>query len=191
MSKQGVFIIGALIIAGVIAVIALGGSTNPQETNTNNNTPTGNPEDMQGPTEQPPGNTPEDDQQQEDNAATITDTSSEEQASADESENTEVVTVRYTANGFESPSVTISKGDTVKFVNESGQGMWVASDVHPTHTNYAGTTLSEHCQNGADNNAFDQCDTGDTYSFAFEKTGEWGYHNHVNASHTGTITVTE
>jgi len=67
--------------------------------------------------------------------------------------------------------------------------MWVASAVHPTHTLYAGTSLSEHCGNGAANDSFDQCDAGDDYSFTFKKTGEWKYHNHVNASQTGTVIV--
>ena len=41
--------------------------------------------------------------------------------------------VTYTDTGFAPLSVTIKKGTTVTFVNESSRGMWVASAVHPTH----------------------------------------------------------
>jgi len=99
------------------------------------------------------------------------------------------VTVTHTAGGFSPSVVTIRVGDTVRFVNESGGSLWVASAQHPTHTVYAGTSLAEHCGNAADNDAFDQCSTGNDYSFTFGKAGEWKYHNHVNASQTGTVVV--
>ncbi len=66
--------------------------------------------------------------------------------------------------------------------------MWVASNQHPTHTLYAGTALSEHCPDGSAL-AFDQCHTGTTYSFKFDKAGTWQYHNHSNSSEGGAITV--
>ena len=78
----------------------------------------------------------------------------------------------------------------MKFINQGDGDMWVGSDAHPTHTQYAGTTVSEHCQDGDETSrAFDQCSVSDTYTFTFEQTGEWDYHNHVNASAGGTIVV--
>jgi carboxymethylenebutenolidase len=97
-------------------------------------------------------------------------------------------TVRYTNDGFAPQEVSIDVGDTVQFVNEGGQSMWVASDVHPTHTEYSGTSLQEHCGQEGDD-AFDQCESGDTYTFTFDKAGEWSYHNHDRATDGGVITV--
>ncbi|MFB6115769.1 MAG: hypothetical protein ABEK04_05815, partial [Candidatus Nanohalobium sp.] len=77
-------------------------------------------------------------------------------------------------------------GDTVVWKADSGS-MWVASNQHPIHSQYSGTSRSQHCGSSAD--AFDQCSTGNTYRFTFTKKGEWGYHNHVNPGHTGTVIV--
>jgi plastocyanin len=98
--------------------------------------------------------------------------------------------VYLTASGFQPSELTIEQGETVTWINNASGPMWVGSDRHPTHTQYEGTTLSEHCQNGDQSSAaFDQCSTGDRFSFTFEKTGEWGYHNHENAGQTGTVIV--
>ncbi|MBI2049195.1 MAG: hypothetical protein HYT29_02060 [Parcubacteria group bacterium] len=90
-------------------------------------------------------------------------------------------TVTYTAGGFSPSSLSITRGETVRFANEGGAAMWVASALHPTHAVYDGTTLNEHCGGGSA--SFDQC------ASSFEKAGTWKYHNHLNVSHTGTIVV--
>lgn len=100
------------------------------------------------------------------------------------------VTVRYTRDGFFPATVTINKGDTIMFVDETGGGVWIASNPHPGHEGYDGTTRSEHCASGYTGPApLDQCSAGTSYSFTFEKTGTWGYHNHRNYTETGTIAV--
>ncbi|MBI5003923.1 hypothetical protein HZC00_02425 [Candidatus Kaiserbacteria bacterium] len=99
-------------------------------------------------------------------------------------------TVTYSSSGFSPASVTIKKGETVTFVDEGTGPMWVASAVHPDHTAYSGTTRSAHCPDTT-GTAFDQCATGNSYSFTFDKVGTWHYHNHVAASDTGTIVVVE
>ena len=66
--------------------------------------------------------------------------------------------VSYTDAGFSPKDVTVSVGETVRFVNTSSNRMWVASDEHPTHTDYDGTSTREHCADGvATNGTFDQC----------------------------------
>lgn len=98
--------------------------------------------------------------------------------------------VYLTGSGFTPSTITVQQGETVTWINNASQSMWVASDRHPTHTSYAGSTLREHCQSGDQNTAaFDQCSTGDRFSFTFEKTGEWSYHNHENPGQTGTVVV--
>ena len=99
-------------------------------------------------------------------------------------------TIYYTSSGFQPSDLNIQQGETVTWINNASTSMWVASDRHPTHTGYAGSTLGEHCQDGDQNTAaFDQCSSGERFSFTFEKTGEWSYHNHERAAHGGTITV--
>ena len=69
--------------------------------------------------------------------------------------------------------------------------MWTASGVHPTHTAYSGTSLSQHCPDTAEV-AFDQCKgeaSGVSWTFTFTKTGIWGYHNHSRSSDMGTVIV--
>jgi plastocyanin len=103
------------------------------------------------------------------------------------SENATIVT--HTTAGFEPSTVTVEKGETVVWQSETSS-MWVASDRHPTHTEYSGTSESEHCQSGDQNTAaFDQCSEGSSFSFTFEKTGEWSYHNHRNSFQGGTVIV--
>ncbi|MDY6765936.1 MAG: hypothetical protein SVW77_01080 [Candidatus Nanohaloarchaea archaeon] len=100
----------------------------------------------------------------------------------------ETHTVSYSSDGFSPQQLTVQRCDTVRW-ESSGAGMWVGSDRHPTHTQYDGSSVNQHCPNQGD--AFDQCSTGATYSFTFEKTGEFGYHNHVRAAHGGTVVVEE
>lgn len=101
--------------------------------------------------------------------------------------------VTLTDSGFSPASVTVQAGDTVRFVNQSSRGMWVATDEHPTHTEYDGTSTREHCIDGLNTNgSFDQCQqaqAGSFWEYTFEKRGTFGFHNHVGASNTGTIVV--
>lgn len=96
-------------------------------------------------------------------------------------------TVFYTDSGFKPKTITVQEGETVTWLDRSSSEMWVGSDVHPSHTVYDGTTLSEHCATGE--KTFDQCEIGEKFSFTFEKTGEWGYHNHRRAADVGTVKV--
>lgn len=89
------------------------------------------------------------------------------------------VSVTYGAGGFAPNSVSVKKGATVVWTNQSQGGMRVASAVHPTHQLLPG---------------FDQLKSvsvGGTYEYTFEKVGTWKYHNHVAPADTGTVVVTE
>ena len=88
-------------------------------------------------------------------------------------------TVAYTDSGFTPNTITVKQGTTVRFTNQSSRGMWVASAVHPTHQLLPG---------------FDQLASvakGGTYDYTFAKVGTWKYHNHVNATDTATVVVTQ
>ncbi len=98
--------------------------------------------------------------------------------------------IHYTASGFSPANITVAPGTAVTFVNDTSGPMWVAADEHPTHTEFDGTDRTTHCSGaytGA--TAFDQCQTGPTFTFLFNKAGAFGYHNHSAAQNGGTITV--
>ncbi len=99
-------------------------------------------------------------------------------------------TVKYDGSRFSPAEVAIKVGGTVTFESESGSSMWVASGPHPAHTGYSGTTQQQHCPDTS-NAAFDQCATGNSFTFAFQKAGVWPYHDHLNAGAFGKVTVIE
>jgi len=99
-------------------------------------------------------------------------------------------TVSYNGSGFSPATVTIKKGGMVSWSNTGGASMWVASAQHPTHMGYDGTNLEEHCPDNS-GASFDQCKSGNSFSFIFNKTGTWRYHDHMNASAFGSVVVVE
>jgi plastocyanin len=102
------------------------------------------------------------------------------------------VTVTYTDQGFSPKSVTVKAGQSVTFVDKASVPMWVASAPHPDHTGYDGTSRTTHCAAGYTGPApFDECTTGASYTFTFNKVGTWPYHNHLSSSDFGTVVVTQ
>lgn len=71
----------------------------------------------------------------------------------------------------------IKKGDTVVWTNRDSSQTWPASAFHPTHQVYPGF------------DALKGINTGESYSFTFDKVGSWKYHNHLNPSATGAVIV--
>jgi plastocyanin len=103
---------------------------------------------------------------------------------------TSAYTVKLMNGSFSPATLTVPVGTTVTFVNQSSEDMWIASDDHPDHTDYDGTTRDEHCAPGyAGATPLDECGTGNTYTFTFTKAGTWGYHNHADHDEKGTIVV--
>jgi plastocyanin len=85
--------------------------------------------------------------------------------------------VKLTDSGWEPSTLTVDKGTTVKFVNDSSDDFWPASNDHPTHLLYPGFDAKRPFVKGQ------------SYEFTFDKVGSWGYHNHLNPSVEGTIVV--
>lgn len=99
--------------------------------------------------------------------------------------------ITYTDSGYVPNTITIKKGETVIWKNESGMKMWTASAVHPTHKAYSGTDIAA-CGTQTLLPMFDACAgivSGQSWSFKFDNMGTWGYHNHSNASHWGKVVV--
>jgi len=87
------------------------------------------------------------------------------------------VEVTLNADGSFTPSsVTVSVGRAVRFTNQSGAKGRVASNPHPAHDGLPG---------------FDSADlpAGLNYAYKFKRTGTFGFHNHLNPSMQGTVTV--
>jgi plastocyanin len=113
-----------------------------------------------------------------------------ETSTTTQSTSPEAVSVKYTADGFSPKTLTIKKGQSVTWTNETGNPLWVASDPHPQHTDYDGTARTEHCDN-TNPDAFDACSPTNSFTFTFNKEGTWKYHNHAASSNIGEIIVTE
>jgi plastocyanin len=88
-------------------------------------------------------------------------------------------TVTYTSSGFSPSPVTIKKGGTVTFVNNSSSSFWPASGPHPSHTGYVGFDPKKAIA------------AGQSWSFTFDKVGTWPYHDHLNPTKFGQVVVTE
>src|SRR3989338_10311263 len=98
--------------------------------------------------------------------------------------------ISYNGSQFSPSTVSVKRGGAVTWTAVGGSQMWVASAQHPTPSVYHGTTLQQHCPDIA-GVALDQCTGGSTYSFTFDTVGSWNYHNHLNPTAFGTVTVVE
>ena len=100
-------------------------------------------------------------------------------------------TVKFNPEGYTPNTLTIKIGDTINFVNEDVRLTWPASDIHPTHTVYPGSSISK-CGTSEENKIFDACkglQQGESYSFTFNEAGTWSYHDHLSPGKKGTIIV--
>ena len=88
--------------------------------------------------------------------------------------------------------VELDARTVVVFKNDStSKNVWPASAIHPTHKVYPGSGI-EKCGTEDADTIFDACKAihpGESYSFTFDEVGEWKYHNHLQPSNSGTITV--
>lgn len=99
--------------------------------------------------------------------------------------------IEFTEKGYAPSAVTITAGTTVIFKNTIGTPTWPASAKHPTHTVYPGSDIKK-CGTGEESKIFDACRglaKGETFSFVFNEKGTWAYHDHLNSTLFGKITV--
>lgn len=87
--------------------------------------------------------------------------------------------IKMSASGFEPKSLTVKKDSTVTFKNEGDVDQWPASALHPTHQVLPGF------------DALKGVKPGESYTYTFEKVGTWKYHDHLNPTLFGSVTVTE
>ncbi len=99
--------------------------------------------------------------------------------------------ITLTDSGYSPATITIKKGETVVWKNESKGLMWTASAMHPTHKVYPGTDITA-CGTQTLLPMFDACAgvaSGQSWSFIFKNVGTWKYHNHLNSKQFGTVVV--
>ena len=86
-------------------------------------------------------------------------------------------TIALTDDGFLAQEITIEQGDSVKFITTRGKEFWPTSNLHPSHAIYP--EFDPHGPILPDG----------SWSFRFDRIGEWHYHDHVRSYFTGTIYV--
>jgi len=85
-------------------------------------------------------------------------------------------TITYDGSGFSLSAQTVKSGETVKVINNSSKALEFDSDPHPVHTD------------NAELNAGD-IPAGESKSFVLTTKGKWGFHNHLDSSQHGSLTV--
>ena len=102
---------------------------------------------------------------------------SDSEATAQDEETETSIVITYTDSGFRLSGNTIQAGETVRVVNESSEALQFASDPHPQHTDNDDLNIPTLAP-------------GEEETFVVNETGAWGFHNHLNDDHSGSITVT-
>jgi hypothetical protein len=108
-------------------------------------------------------------QNQDSDTSGSTDTGSNNNEQAD-------VTITYDGSSFNLSDTVIKSGGTVKVVNDSDEELDFDSNPHPVHTD------------NPELNAGDIA-PGDSKTFVLKTKGSWGFHNHLNSSQKGELTV--
>lgn len=88
-------------------------------------------------------------------------------------------TIKITPEGFSPEEITIKKGQTITWVNETDEFRWPASNLHPTHGIYPEFDPQEPIA------------PGESWSFTFDKAGTWRFHDHLNPRMLGKIEVVD
>lgn len=86
-----------------------------------------------------------------------------------------VVTIN--SSGFSPKNITIKAGETVTWVNGDTKNHQVQSAIHPTHQLYPPL------------NSVGLLKSGEKKSLTFPNAGTYKYHDHLNPSFTGSVTV--
>lgn len=90
----------------------------------------------------------------------------------------ETAEIVFNENGFSPEELEVKVGTVVTVRNNSSTRVQFSSDDHPTHRINQGMNLRI-------------LRPGESGAFTAEKVGEWGFHDHIDASHTGVVTVVE
>lgn len=84
--------------------------------------------------------------------------------------------VTISSTGFSPKNITVKTGESITWTNSDNADHTVNSSPHPTHTDYPPLNLGV-------------IKSGESKSLAFPKAGTYKYHDHLNPSLFGSITV--
>ena len=87
------------------------------------------------------------------------------------------LTVTLSDKGFSPAILTVKKGQTVTFINNSSGKMWVAANLFPSSSEYP--TFNQKVG----------VDKGETWDFTFNTIGTWFYHSHYKPAIGAKIVV--
>lgn len=85
--------------------------------------------------------------------------------------------ISRTSSGWEPRTLTVDPGAIVVFVNESSDETWPASDVHPTHELLPGFDAERGVPRGG------------SWSYTFDRSGRFGFHDHLSPETVGVVVV--
>lgn len=93
---------------------------------------------------------------------------------------TAVAVIRLVSStAFEPSEVTIRPGETITWINDTGDLFWPASDVHPTHEILPAFDAKKPLK------------PENAYSFTFTQLGSWTFHDHMHPNAVGVVHVVE
>ncbi|HSX18948.1 MAG TPA: cupredoxin domain-containing protein [Candidatus Saccharimonadales bacterium] len=90
------------------------------------------------------------------------------------------VVITFSDGGILPTESVVQSGGKIKWVNNSSKKISVASDPHPTHTDNQELTNNQFILELA---------PGASSEVTVTKKGTWGYHDHLNPSTKGKVTV--
>lgn len=105
-------------------------------------------------------------------------TDSETGAATDTPETAETAIIVFGAAGFSPEAITVKKGTVVTIKNESDNSVQFSSDNHPSHLTNPEMNAST-------------IGPGESTTYTANTVGTFGFHDHIDDSKTGTVTVTE
>lgn len=95
-------------------------------------------------------------------------------------ESSSEITITITDAGFSPTSAAIKSGGTITWVNNSSRDVQIGANPHPEHTGNREVSGGEYTLVVA---------PGQQKSITVEKTGTFGFHNHLNSSQEATVIV--
>jgi plastocyanin len=89
------------------------------------------------------------------------------------------ITVTLTEQGYSPDVLTIKVGTTVHFKTKLTTPHWPASNPHPQHSIYTQFDPREPVARDKE------------WSFKFDRTGHYGFHDHIRSYYTGSVDVVQ
>lgn len=101
---------------------------------------------------------------------------SSSQSTAAQNSTVAAATITYDGSSFSPSSITVKSGDKVEIKNTSSSDVQFQSNPHPIHTDDTDLNVGV-------------VGPGQSSTFTVTKTGTFGYHNHLDPSQGGSITI--